>query len=333
MCNNESLKIFSITDNRYYYQLQSLSKQNLLSYATGDLLDHVVLLVGVTRLPASAAMTTLRFTISAPQQAVIGIPKGTRVKSGEVYFETISYQEVAIGETQVDVIAQCAEEGTKGNGFESGKITELVDVFPFYSKVENITESSGGTDIEDDDSLRQRAFEAPSSFSNAGSSEAYAFWAKTVSNEIGDVGVISPEPGRVQIIPIGKGGELLSEELLEAVLNKCSEEHIKPLTDYIEVIQPNIVKYNINLKYYLESSNKGVSKEIQNIVNQTIKGYINWQCEKLGRDINPSELIKQLMQIGIKRVEIVEPTFTNVGKNELAKVNELAILYGGIEDE
>ena len=41
---HESLKIFSITDNRYYYQLQSLSKQNLLSYTNQcDVFDSIAL--------------------------------------------------------------------------------------------------------------------------------------------------------------------------------------------------------------------------------------------------------------------------------------------------
>ena len=43
------------------------AKQNLLAFSSNGYLDHLGALLGVTRLPAYPAMTTLRFTLSGPQ--------------------------------------------------------------------------------------------------------------------------------------------------------------------------------------------------------------------------------------------------------------------------
>ncbi|MBQ3645106.1 MAG: baseplate J/gp47 family protein, partial [Synergistaceae bacterium] len=65
------------------------AKMNLLAYATGDYLDHLGALLGVMRLEASSALTTLKFTLSEAQEANILIPVGTRATpDGTIYFAT-----------------------------------------------------------------------------------------------------------------------------------------------------------------------------------------------------------------------------------------------------
>lgn len=68
--------------------------------------------------------------------------------------------------------------------------------------------------------------------------------------------------------------------------------------------------------------------------------YTAWQCARPGRDINPSKLISLLMETGIKRVDLAEPTFTSLkdgsgaGAPKLARlVGEPEIINGGYEDE
>ena len=54
------------------------AKMNLLAYSEGNYLDHIGILVGVTRLTAAPAITTLRFTLSTVQPQAVTIPAGTR---------------------------------------------------------------------------------------------------------------------------------------------------------------------------------------------------------------------------------------------------------------
>ncbi|QEH67255.1 baseplate assembly protein [Cellulosilyticum sp. WCF-2] len=309
------------------------AKQNLLRYATGEYLDQVVALVGVKRLKPSPARCTLKFTLSDARPSVVSIPKGTRIKAGEVYFLTIDYAQVAAGELHCEVGAECMNSGTIGNDLLPGQISELVDVFPYFGSVTNITTSSGGTEEESDDALRERAFSAPASYSTAGSDEAYAFWAKSVSPEVSDVNVISDVAGEVQIIPIGSNGSLLSQELLNEILESCSAKNVKPLTDKVSVVQPEEVEYNIEATYYISKDNVTMSTSIEQLVDLAIQDYIAWQHSKLGRDINPSELMYHMMKSGIKRLEVTSPTFQALTSRQVAKLGTVQLVYGGLEDE
>lgn len=307
-------------------------KQNLLAYAQDDYLDQVVALVGVKRLEAYPSRCTVKFTLSNAQASVMTIPKGTRVKAGELYFATIEHAIILPGQLSIDVVVECMLPGVIGNGLVAGQINQLVDVFPYFSHVTNTTTTTGGTDEERDDALRQRAYEAPSSYSCAGSDSAYAFWAKTVSPEIGDVAVITPKAGEVNIIPIGVNGELLSEELRNKILERCSEKNVKPLTDKVSVIQPTKQNYALEMTYWIDRKDVAMANVIQNQVNQAIAEYKVWQQSKLGRDINPSELIYRVMQAGAKRVQVTSPSFTTLEGTSIAHLTSESIVFGGVED-
>lgn len=122
--------------------------------------------------------------------------------------------------------AECTTAGTIGNDWLAGQISKLVDPLPWVSKVENITTSSGGIDIETDDNYRERIRQAPEKFSVAGPSGAYEYWARTAHQSIIDVSIISPAPGEVEIRPLLEGGEIPGQEILDAVAEVCSDEKL-----------------------------------------------------------------------------------------------------------
>ena len=71
-------------------------KQDLLKYSYGEFLDNLAGNRRVTRQQATAARTTIRFTLSAVRDYAIGIPAGTRATNGDgVYFMTEEYAEAA----------------------------------------------------------------------------------------------------------------------------------------------------------------------------------------------------------------------------------------------
>lgn len=128
--------------------------QNIPSRATGADLDALgELFYSQVRPQAQPAITTMRFYISEPQPNAILVPFGTRVtdKEGTLVWETIADAFIPIGETYVDVIVQCQEPGVIGNGYTPGQIDVLVDVFPYYERCENLTESENGADAATDD--------------------------------------------------------------------------------------------------------------------------------------------------------------------------------------
>ena len=114
---------------------------------------------------------------------------------------------------------------------------------------------------------------------------------------------------------------------------------MRPLTDQVFVEDPEKVKYNVSLTYYLQSDGEISAEELDAAVKAKVDEYNKWQCAKLGRDINPSRLISMLMQTGIKRVELAEPAFTDLldGSGtetpQVAETGTVTIKSGGYEDE
>lgn len=310
------------------------AKQNLLAYANGPYLDHIGALVKTERLPAKAAQTTLRFTISPPQPQAVIIPASTRATpDGQVFFATVQATTVPAGTTQIDVVAECTTPGIVGNDWRVGQINKLVDPLPWVQKVENITVSSGGVDVESDDTFRERIRQAPESFSVAGPEEGYRYWARTAHQSIVDVSVASPAPGQVEIRPLLENGEIPGQEILDAVATVCNNKRIRPLTDQVVVLTPEVVYYNVELTYYIARANAAIAASIQEAVNKAVDDYVAWQRAKLGRDINPSELIARVMAAGAKRVNISSPVFTAITPAQVAIVGTITVTYGGLEDD
>ena len=323
------------------------AKQNVPRYAEGEYLDSLAeIFKDTTRLQAQPATTVLRFYISAIQASAQTIPKGTRATlNGEIIFETTETATIPPGSLYADAAAQCTttevdaltgEEvtiGAKGNGFVAGQISQIIDLFPYYEKVENITATDGGTDKETDKAFYERLRDSVEAFSTAGPYGAYVYWAKSASARIADVNPTNPEPGVVDIRILLENGEVPDEQMLQLVLDTVNADSVRPLTDLVRVSAPDVVKYNIDVTYYISTQSENSTAAIQQNVNTALEKYKKWQSEKMGRDINPSKLSELLMGAGIKRIEIKSPVFTPVNETSIAILENKNVIYGGVEDE
>ncbi|MDR3353940.1 MAG: baseplate J/gp47 family protein [Synergistaceae bacterium] len=311
------------------------AKQNLLAYASGEKLDHLGLYFGVSRLPAQRSRTTVRFTLSALQPSTVVIPAGTRVTPGgsEAYFTTEENLEIPAGEIHGEALTLALAPGGSANGFLPGQINRLVDPLPWIHSVENITESTGGADVEGDENLRERIHLAPESFSVAGPVGAYIYWARTASQLIIDVGVDSPVPGVVQVYPLLADGQLPAQEILDQVIETLNADDIRPTSDYVQVLTPIPVEYNLDVTWYLDRANVTSAVAIQQAVNRAVDDWARWQRSVLGRDLNPSVLIARMVDAGAKRVTVKSPTFKVIGFNQVAiSTTSFSATYGGVED-
>ena len=322
-------------------------KQNLLKYAVGDYLDEIGYLVNTKRKAAVPATTTLKFTLSEALQTDTVIPKGTRVTAdGSIFFATDKDLFIQQGQTEGTVSATCTENGEVGNDYLIGQINTIVDVQAFVSTVSNITVSAGGSEIEEDDVYRERIHVAPESFSVAGPNGAYEYWAKTALPTNSDVKIISPEPGKVSIYVILENGELPEKEVLDNVLEVCNDTKIRPLTDNVSVLKPEVVSFDVDVTYYLSKDNEYNANAIKTQVEQAVDDWILWTKAKIGRDINVSELIRRMIVAGAKRVEVNSPEYTKIlegdydteeKKVEVVQLavssEEKTISFGGFEND
>ena len=310
-------------------------KQNILKYSYSDFLDNLASFKGVTRNPAAAATTTLRFTLSAERDTATGIPQGTRVSTaGSIYFATDVYAEIPAGSTTVDVPATCTVAGTDGNGLAIGELTTIVDPIPYVASVSNTTATEGGAEIESDADLAERVFLAPGAYSTAGPEDGYIYHAKAYSPAVGDVEATSDqEAGTVDIVFIMADGSTPGEEMIEGMEGYLQGETIRPMTDLVRVAAPEEVQYTINLTYYINRSDSAKAVTIQAAVAQAVEDYKTWQ-RAIGRDVNPSQLTHMVMEAGAKRVTVTAPAYTAVGKTEVSALQGAAVVtYGGLEDD
>lgn len=318
-----------------FQYIDRAGKQSLLKYSYSDFLDNLGLLKGVTRSPATAAVTTLRFTVSAVRQVATAIPKGTRVSAGgSVYFATDEYAEIPAGGSTVDVPATCTDTGTEGNDLAAGDLTTMVDPLPYVASVTNTTATEGGADVESDDDLAERIYLAPGAYSAAGPEDGYLFHAKQFNPSIGDVVATSNQAaGTVDIVFIMSDGKTPGTEMINGLKEYLNGKTRRPMTDLVNVSAPAEVTYTVDLTYYINRSDSARAVAIQEAVQTAVDDYLTWQ-RTIGRDINPSKLVALVMAAGAKRVTVTAPTYTTV---DAIKVSALSgsptISYGGLEDD
>lgn len=308
-------------------------KQDLIKYSYGEFLDNLAGNRGVFRVQPGPAKTTVRFSLSEKKAYPIGIPEGTLVSNGEMFFATDEYGEVAAGELSVDINCTCTVDGIAGNDLLAGQIDTMVDLVAYVEKVENITTSAGGCDLETDESLAERVFLAPSSYSVAGPDDAYKYWCKTFSSAIGDINITSPNPVEVEIRVLMSDGALPTSTILSEIAEFLETNNVRPLTDKVSLKAPETLNFNIDFTYYVNRSDQSKAATIQSEVAMAVADYIKWQTYTIGRDINPSELTKRVMAAGAKRVEITSPVFSSVPDTSVARINRQTVTYGGVEND
>ena len=318
--------------------INETAKMNVPRYAAKseneDYLDSLAEIFKDTpRLPASPASATFRFYISEPQQQSTIIPAGTRISfDGVIMFATSEALEIKAGETSGEVEAVCTQPGTVGNGLVAGQVKEMVDLFDHYQKAENITTTSGGAEKEDNESYYERMRESMESFSTAGPINGYIYWTKTVSPAVLDVAVTSPEACIVDVRVILRDGQEATPAVLKEIEEALNAADIRPLTDVVTVNAPETVDFSVDTTFYIAQPNKESAAAIERAVRAAVDEYIEWQTTKMGRDINPSQLTRMMMEAGAKRVEVRQPVFATVPEIAVGRLKSKNILNGGLED-
>ena len=305
----------------------------LLKTSTGEALDALVALLGLTRQESKKATAKERFMLAEARADTVAVPAGTRVKTqGGRYFNTLDYAEIPPGATYVDTIVQAEEAGAESSGILAGEINILVDPIPYIASVSNVDESTGGLDVEDDDSLTERAYLAPSRFSCAGPRDAYEYHVREWRSDVTDVQITSPEPCVIAIYFVMEGGRLPNATEREELAEYISGENLRPLCDKVVCVEPEEVPYNIAFTYWISDGDQRSAGTIQEKVTAAVQSYQSWQ-RHLGRDINPTELIAKIREAGAKRVKLTAPADIVIGKTQLPKCTGQTVTYGGLEDD
>ena len=196
----------------------------------------------------------------------------------------------------------------------------MVDLISYVDTVSNTVITSGGTDEETDDDYRERIRLKLSSFSTAGSANAYRYWALSADNDVADAYIVSPSANVIYVYIVTTTGELPDADLIAAVQSVVSAEDVRPLGDSVSTLSPAASNYDIELTYYVSSEKEDATVEAIESESYTdsdgntqigaLETYRLWQDTVIARDINPDYLKKLLLDAGADRVEITSPTYT-----------------------
>lgn len=291
-------------ENLLRIQIQKIAKENLLSYAPLDILEHIGEPLGVKKLLANCALTTLRFAVDEALEFDYIIPKGTEVetKDGLFVFETKADGILREGDLFVDVDAICETAGIAGNNYILKSINNLITPLSYISNVENTVVSYGGADDEDVENLRERIRQAPESFSNAGSKGAYKYHTLSAHQSITDVAILSPTPGVVEVYPLTKTGNPTAD-ILEIVQAYLSDDKVRPLTDLVRVKSPEKIEFELkaNITLFTDAD----STSVMTTINAKLNEYKVALSEKLGKDVVMTQIISILNSVyGVFKVEL-----------------------------
>nr|DAE71366.1 MAG TPA: baseplate assembly protein [Caudoviricetes sp.] len=334
--DKDRLKL-NIVANKLFQAYQCIDngfRMNFLRYSYGDYLKHLGANRKIYKQEARPAVTVLRFSIQEPRAQVTAIPKGKRATAGDnIFFMTDDYAEIQAGELSVDVAATCTQAGTVGNKYIAGQINALADKIPYITGVINVSESTGGSDEESDAAFRERIYLAPSTYSTAGTEDAYIYWVRQYNSAaIEDVKVRTDENSIVDIRIVLANGELPGKAFLDGLKSYLTSD-VKPLTDKINVSAPDVVEYNLDFTYYIGRSNKENVEAIQASAQEAASEWSAWQKTHIGADINTDMLIEYLRAAGVKRAVIRTPVYTAINDTQIAVVKNITAAYGGLEND
>ena len=199
-----------------------MTRQCFPQTAEGTCLDMHAQLRGLERRAATAAEGVLRFTVDSAASQDREIPAGTVcMTAGLVRFETVETGVLQAGTTQTDVRARALEPGSAGN-VAAGTILTMAVAPVGVSRCTNPEAFSGGTDPEDDETLRARVLETYRRMPNGANAAFYQQGA--LSFEEVAAATVIPRPrgvGTVDVVVATAAG-VPDAGLLEA------------LTDYFE---------------------------------------------------------------------------------------------------
>lgn len=201
----------------------------------------------------------------------------------------------------------------------------LPDTLKVYA-ADRVTQGVEGTDYSQDYSqgLLTVTFENTGVFANA----------PTVYIEIEEI-----RAGTVSIFALKENGEIADSALKTLIESACGDDNVRAQTDKVEAADAEEVSYNINLTYYMKKNSSQSSAITLEKINEAVEKYKKWQCEKFGRDIDPSQLMWILKETGIKRAVISSPSYTHLSAGEnnevpqIAKISDVVLTNGGVEDE
>ena len=228
-----AVRLYAVAAQVYalYVQADWTARQCFPQTASGEHLDQHAFLRGLERKEAAKAVGVIRFYVDQAGGTALTIPAGTVcMTAGLVRFETTEAAVLRSGSLYVDAAAQAVEPGTAGNA-AAGTILTMAVAPVGVSRCSNPEGFAGGTDREDDETLRVRVLETFRRLPNGANAAFY------------EQGALSfPEVAAAAVLPRNRGIGTVDVVVATAV-GSPDEDLLERLTAYFQERREIAVTY------------------------------------------------------------------------------------------
>lgn len=277
--------------------------------AQGVYLDGHAQMRGITRRAATKAVGTLRFSVVTPSAVELSISAGTAcMTAGEVRFQTTADAVLPAGELSVDVPAEAVDSGEEGN-VPAGSVVVLTACPVGITGCTNPAAFSGGSDSENDESLRSRVLESYLRLPNGANAAWYE--QSAMSHE----GVAAAQAvgrargvGTVDVYIATEAG-LPDAELLEKVRSDLQEK--REIAVDVEVLSPEAESVDVTVEIAVAENSS--FEAVKPLAEQAVTGLFTGQL--LGKPVLLAELGRRIYAVeGVGNYHISSPAADVTGR-------------------
>jgi phage-related baseplate assembly protein len=185
---------------------------------------------------------------------------------------------------------------------------------------------------ETDDRFRSRIQLAPEAFSVAGPKGAYQYHALTVAPWVRDVSAVMTAPGTVRVTMLKEGAEPVPTPAeLQSVLIALRDDAVRPLTDVVHVLGPQMVPVAIDARLTLYPGPDGTL--VQTRATVALAEWLE-RNRMLGMNLRRSAIFARLHQEGVHSVELVAPAEDVVlDENQVYAITALTVAVQTTRDQ
>lgn len=185
-------------------------------------------------------------------------------------------------------------------------------------------------DDETDEQLRERIRLAPESYATTGSRQAYIYHALSADSQIIDADALRGGNGDIYIHILTADG-VVSDELIQKVLDNTSDEKKRPLSDRVFVAGAKAKDFRLILE--ISPLSLAVPDKVLADSKVRAENYAKALKAKLGRDVVPSQIIDTMSSTDIWQVKVIEPAEPLILQAfEWANCTDIQILMGTIQN-
>ena len=283
---------------KYYDYIDFLQDQHYAETATGEYLDKKAQEVGVFRKEPTKASGFATFE-GTPG---VMIPAGFRVHSDSYTYLTreIGY----IGSDGKVIIPIEAEKAGKESNIPAGSIYKYDSGVVGLKRVHNEKSINGGTELEDDESLRERTLLRMRYPGTSGNQYHYMHWAMEVEG-VGRVRVfpIWDGPGTVKVSILDSNQRVANEDLIKKVKHHIDNdgdrlgESLAPIGALLTVSTAKTVGIEVKGKVVLEPASKMRREDLEGKLKENLQDYIDQSISYKANRLTVAKVIDLLYSI------------------------------------